>query len=307
MLILLATLSFLTVAGLVVAAAMLIADLRRSDEHVARRLGLAGEGASGGSIALAPQDRPGRIDRWFYRLVETSGSRLDAQSALALVAGLAVAGAAVPLVLIENPLVAAAGLLLATAAPLSWWTVRGILRFRAMQKALPDTLEMLAEEVRAGQTLEQAAAAVAGQGPEPLRTEFQYCAAQFRLGHSPVAVLERMARRIPVPEFKIFTTAVMVHRQTGGNLALLAERLARSARDRSEVQGHVRAVTAGSRFSVIGLTLGTLLALAMLASLRPEYLMAFRDHAMGVRLLVMAGALQVVGILWVARILRVTF
>lgn len=306
MLILLATFSFLTVTGLVVAAAMLVADLRRADEHVERRLRLAGH-TSGRSIMASRQDRLGQVDRWFYKLVETSGSRLDAESALALVAGLAIVGAAVPLVLLENPLVAAAGLLLAVAAPLCWWTVRGILRFRAMQRALPDTLEMLAEEVRAGQTLEQAAAAVAAQGPEPLRTEFQYCAAQFRLGHSPVAVLERMTSRVPVPEFRVFTTAVMVHRQTGGNLALLAERLARSARDRSEVQGHVKAVSAGSRFSVAGLTLGTLLALAMLASLRPEYLMAFRDHAMGVRLLVMAAALQVIGILWVARILRVTF
>lgn len=116
-----------------------------------------------------------------------------------------------------------------------------------------------------------------------------------------------MARRVPLPEFKIFTTAVLVHRHTGGNLALLAQRLAQSARDRSELQGHVKAVTAGSRLSVIGLTLGTLLAIGFLASVRPEYVLVFRDHELAPMLLGTAAGLQLVGILWIWRILRVQY
>ena len=107
--------------------------------------------------------------------------------------------------------------------------------------------------------------------------------------------------------FQRITTAVLVHRQTGGNLALLADRLAASARDRGEFLGHVRAVTAGSRVSVIGLTVGTVIALGILAWLRPEYLTQFLNHPMGPGLLMVAGALQIAGIVWVWRVLKVHF
>jgi tight adherence protein B len=110
-----------------------------------------------------------------------------------------------------------------------------------------------------------------------------------------------------MPEFKIFATAVLVHRQTGGNLALLAERLARSARDRSEFHGHVRAVTAGSRLSVLGLTLGTFAAVGILLSLQSEYMADFVNHPLGPTMLVVAGILQIVGFVWVWRVLRVRF
>jgi tight adherence protein B len=176
-----------------------------------------------------------------------------------------------------------------------------------MKKHLPETLELLSDAIRAGQTLDQAAELVAVEAPAPLRGEFGYCAAQLKLGHSPVAVLQRMARRVPLPEFKIFTTAVLVHRRTGGNLSLLAQRLAGSARDRHELHGHVKAVTAASRFSVIGLTLGTLAAVAALAWLRPEYLEAFRSHRLGPSLLITAAVLQIVGIVCVWRTLKVHF
>jgi tight adherence protein B len=176
-----------------------------------------------------------------------------------------------------------------------------------MQKALPETLELVADALRAGQTLEQSAELVASQAPQPLGEEFGYCWSQLKLGHSPVAVLQRMARRVPLPEFKIFATAVLVHRQTGGNLALLAERLAASARDRAEFHGHVRAVTAGSRLSVLGLTFGTLIAVGIILWLQTDYILEFLQHPVGPTLLAVAAVLQLLGIVWVSRILHVRF
>jgi tight adherence protein B len=306
--ILIALLSFGTVTAVLLAVAMLVRDLRRPDETLDRRLGLNLGPEPSGSASFPPEkERSSWLDRHFYRLLEQCGTRLDAASALALVAGLAIVGCALPLVFLESIPGAILGTLLGAVLPLLWWEVRRALRYRAMQKGLPETLELMSDGIRAGQTLELAADMVAKEAPRPLAEEFGYCVAQLRLGHSPVAVLSRMARRVPLPEFKIFTTAVLVHRQTGGNLALLAQRLAQSARDRSEFQGHVRAVTAGSRLSVLGLTFGTLLALGALASLRPEYLLAYRDHPMAPVLLGTAAALQLVGILWVWRILRVSF
>ncbi len=303
-----ALLVFAASTVIMVAVAMLIHDLKRPDEDLHRRLGLTLQQLQATpEHASLQQPADGWIDRAFYQLSENSGSKLDRQTAVTLVAGAALIGCAAPLVFFDNLPAAAAGLLLGAVLPICWWTFRRARRMAAFEKNLPEALELLADGVRAGQTLEQAAALVAAQAPAPLSEEFGYCVSQLRLGHSPVAVLSRMARRIPIPEFRIFATAVLVHRQTGGNLALLAQRLANSGRDRGEFRGHVKAVTSGSRLSVIGLTIGALVAMGILASLRPEYLSAFVEHELGPTLLVTAAVLQVVGILWVWRILKVHF
>lgn len=302
-------LAFAATTITVVALALLIRDLRRRDETLDRRLGmdLLAQQAELARSPFGEKPPSGRIDRAFYRLVEESGSPLDGQTAVALVAGMALVGCAVPLVLLENLAAGAIGTVVAASLPVVWWMFRRGRRLRAMQRGLPETLEMLSDAIRSGQTLEQASDLVATQGISPLKEEFGYCSKQLQLGHSPVAVLNRMARRIPLPEFKIFATAVVVHRQTGGNLGLLAHRLASSARDRAEFHGHARAVTAGSRLSLIGLTVGTLVALGLLAWIRPEYVRAFVDHELGPTVLLISACLQVVGLLWVWRIIKVQY
>ncbi|MCS7305810.1 MAG: type II secretion system F family protein [Thermoguttaceae bacterium] len=258
--------------------------------------------------ARAAANQPvNRLDQWFYELIDHAGSPVDPQTATALVAGGAVVGCAAPLLLLESLFWAAVGTVVGALAPVLWWLIRRERRLRAMQHVMPETLEMIADAIRAGETLEQATELAGQQAPSPLKEEFAYAAKQLQLGQTPMLVMSRMARRIPLPEFKIFATAVMVHRQTGGNLALLAERLAHSARDRAEFAGHLRAVTAGSRLSIIGIVLGVLAALFILGGIRPEYLRAFLEHPLGPRILLLSAAFQVVGLLWVWRIMKVPY
>lgn len=249
----------------------------------------------------------GRLDRSFYYLLEAAGSTLDRQTATLILACGALVGCAVPLILFENVPGAMAGTILGVLIPLGWWNFRAWRRTRSMRKHLPDALEFMADSIRAGLPLEKATDLAARETSGPLKQEFRWCASQLDLGYPPVGVLQRMARRIPIAEFRIFATAVLVHRRTGGDLALLAQRLARSARDRSEFQGHVAAVTAGSRLSVIGLTVGTLVALGFLGATRPEYLERFLSHPWGPTLLIIAACLQVLGIIWVWQIMRVKY
>lgn len=300
-------LAFAAVSVTFMAVAMLVRDLRQPDEQMQRRLGLDSQQLKASEALLLPKPSGSRLDLAFYNLIENSGTRFSPQAALLLVGGAAVVGCAVPLLLLDSILGAAIGLLLLPPIPILWWAYRRRRRIKSMQRHLPETLELVADAVRAGHTLEQAADMVAEQAPSPLKEEFQYCARQLQLGQSPVAVLRRMARRIPIPEFRIFATAVLVHRQTGGNLALLAQRMATSARDRSELHGHVRAVTAASRLSVIGLSIGTLVAIGVLASIRPEYLEPFVQHELGPTLIAVAAALQIIGIIWVWKVLKVQF
>ena len=247
------------------------------------------------------------IDRAFFRLIQESGSRLEPGAATSIVIGSAVVGGAIPLVLLESVLAAAAGVVVGAIVPLIVWSVIRWRRLVSMRKALPETLSIVADAVRAGHTLEEASAFVRKDIKGPLSDEFAYAEKQFSLGQTPVAVLSTMVRRIPLPEFRLFATAVLVHRRAGGNLPLLTERLANTARDRQEVNNHMMAVTAGSRLSAIGMVVGSIVAMSMLAWLEPEYLQAFVRHELGPSLIAVAFALQLFGVIWVWRILRVSY
>lgn len=260
-------------------------------------------------ILYTPPEKAARtgFDRWFYELLEAAGSRLDRSTASLFPAAGAVLGAAFPIVFLDDLLVAILGTLLGATLPLLYWKFQAWRRVRRIRKDLPAMLELFADAARTGLSLEAATQLASSETKGPLHDELQWCATQLELGHAPQRVMQRLARRIPIPEFRIFATAVLIHRRTGGDLAQLAERLARSTRERTEFRGHLKAVTAGSRLSVLGLTLGVFAAVTVLGLTRPEYIQQFFIHPRGSTLVMVAAGLQAVGLLWVWRILQVRY
>lgn len=249
----------------------------------------------------------GSFDRWFVRLIEESGLPLSVSAAMLIVVGSGLTGGGIPLIMFDHYLGAALGVLGGMAVPMAVYMVVRWRRISVMRKHMPETLQIVADAIRSGHTLEEACGFVAREMSGPLRDEFDQASKHFQLGHAPMSILNRLARRIPLAEFRIFATAVMVHRRAGGNLAALTERLSHTARDRQEIRGHLMAVTAGSRLSAIGMVVGSLLGLAVLAWLEPEYLQIFFTHRLGPTLLTIAAALQLLGVVWVWRVLRVNY
>ncbi|HTN77508.1 MAG TPA: type II secretion system F family protein [Pirellulaceae bacterium] len=259
-------------------------------------------------LEMVPEEEVhGSLDQWFVRLIEESGLPLTTSAALLIVVASGLIAGAIPLVFFENFLGAALCLIAGSSIPLVVFCIVRWRRISQMRKHMPETLQIVADAVRGGHTLEEACQFVSREMTGPLREEFAQAYSQFSLGHSPVSIMNRLARRIPLAEFRIFATAVMVHRRAGGNLAVLTERLSHTARDRQEVRGHLMAVSAGSRLSAIGMVVGSMLALAVLAWLEPEYLSIFFTHRLGPTLLAIAAALQIVGVIWVWRVLKVNY
>jgi tight adherence protein B len=258
-------------------------------------------------LEFAPEEPAGTIDGWFFRLVEQSGVGMDTTAATLLVVVCGVAGMGIPLVLFENPLGAAGGLILGVTLPLVYLGVLRHFRLKNMQKHLPQALQAVSDAIRSGQTLSEACDLVSKEIKGPLGAEFAYSHEQLELGHSPVSVMNRMVRRVPLPEFRIFSTAVVVHRRAGGNLSLLSERMSKAARDRQEVRSHLMAVTAGGRLSAIGMVIGTVVAIILLGWIEPDYINKFLSNPKGPWLLLTAVGLQIAGALWVWRILRTSY
>jgi len=285
--------TFASVTMVLAAAVMFIRDLLAKPASTARQ-----------RLVFAAEEPEGDINRAFFRLVEESGSTLDMQTALAVVIGAGIIGAAVPLAFFDNLLAAAGGLVLGVLIPIlylsfiRWWRLGG------MRKQLPYALQAVADSVRGGQTLSEACELVSKETKGPLGQEFAFAHQQLELGHSPISVMNRMVRRVPLAEFRIFATAVVVHRRAGGNLSLLTERMSKAAHDKSDVRNHVLAMTAGSRLSAIGMVAAAVLAAALLSWMEPEYIEMFMKNPKGPYLIGTAILLQVIGAIWVWRILK---
>jgi len=255
-------------------------------------------------LAFAPEEPAGDLNRGFFALVEESGTTMDMGTALAMVIGGAIVGLAVPLVFFENLLGAAGGMVLGAAIPVGYLMVIRFFRIGKMRKQLPQALQAVADSVRSGQSLSEACQLVSQEIKGPLGQEFAFAHSQLELGHAPIAVMNRMVRRVPLSEFRVFATAVVVHRRAGGNLSLLTERMSKAAHDRHDTRNHMLAVTAGSRLSAVGMVLAGIIALFVLGWLEPEYITTFLKHPKGPWLLAASVLLQVIGGIWVWRILK---
>jgi tight adherence protein B len=288
--------TFAAVSSILLAVLMLLRDLfapQKTNEKA--------------RLTLFPTEPSEAFDRSFFRLVEQAGSELDTSTWLLIVAASGIVGAGLPLALADSLPGAAGGALLGAAVPLVYLNGLRFFRLRSLRVNLPEALQIVADAVRAGQNLQESCELVARDTRGPLAHEFGQAASQLALGNSPTSVMQRMARRVPLQEFGVFATAVVVHRRAGGNLSLLTERMAKASRDRQDVSNHLLAVTSGSRLSAIGMVAGSMIAMALLAWMEPEYVSAFVNTDKGPWLLAAAVALQALGCLWVWRVLRVTY
>ena len=306
------TILVVATTGIAVALAFLaigvtVLNRQVSDERMQRRIG--GDDAAPNEVPaeILARDANGWVDRRFYQLVSDAALPFTPGTALLLVAGSGLVLGGIVLVLTEEPGWALLAMLGSFALPMLAFMIRRSFRIAAMEKLLPGALEQLADCLHGGQTLEQSAELVSVQTPSPLKEEFGHCVSLLRMGQSPVAVMDRMARRIPLPEFRLFATAVLVHRQTGGNLARLTARLAISARDRQEWRRHIGSQTIAGRYSAIGVVVCGVVGFTILSIWQPQYTAFFLKDPKGWQFLVAACALVVVGTFWVSRIVRINY
>lgn len=176
-----------------------------------------------------------------------------------------------------------------------------------LQDQLPDAYRVLAGSVRAGQTLEQAIEFYASNGAQPLAEEFAHCTALMRLGLSPAAAVQATAVRVRLFDFDLLASTVGLYAQTGGNLVLLIERLADSVRDRNQFAGQFFAATAQSRVVAFTLGLAAPVVLVVYLLAEPEHTQAFLASPNGWATLAVCALLEVVGVVWVWRILKIDY
>lgn len=178
-------------------------------------------------------------------------------------------------------------------------------RTRTLNEQLPESLDFLARILRAGHSLTTGLQMMGSELPDPLSFEFRRCYDQHSLGQPLEDCLREMAGRIESTEFQFFVTAVLIQRQTGGDLSQVLGNISSTIRGRIRLAGFVKAKTAEGRFTGYILVGFPLLMFMVAHSLNPDYAGKLLNTGTGQKLLGTAIALQVIGLIAIRKITQV--
>lgn len=245
-----------------------------------------------------------QINNWFDLLMLQSGWGVSPEIVLLLSVFSALVTGGLVFVWQENLIATALAGAIGFLVP---YFAAMIARGRRQQKVseqLPGMIDELARAAKTGRSLEQCLAIVATDTAAPLGTEMQFCTRKLALGLNVEDSLLDLPRRTGVVSTSLLLTALAVHRQTGGDLIRVLERLSQTLRDRLQFQGRLRAATSASRATALLMVILPPVILAFFIFRDPDYLTKLMATTWGLRTLVAAIVLEVVGAILVWRILE---
>jgi len=249
----------------------------------------------------------GRFDQWFNRVVVESGLGFSPATAMLLVVLMGMIGAGAALLVTNNPLPTMAAAAFVMCLTLVWFQIRRARRMSEIQQQLPDVIDLLARAVHAGENLEQAIGLVGDEVSDPLGAEFRWCSQQLDLGRTMSATMHSLVGRIQLMDMRLLATVLAVHRKTGGNLAMTLERLSVVCRDRLNYMGQMRATTGSGRISARMIAAAGPLLFMFLFFTQPEHMQGFFDSPFGRVLFASGVILEIVGLIWIARLTKVNY
>jgi tight adherence protein B len=202
------------------------------------------------------------------------------------------------------PLMILAGIV-AAALPLVhvWWRRRQ--RFNAFLEHLPDALDLISRALSAGHAFSEALHMVSMEMPEPIATEFRKAYEEQNLGLSVKLALENLTQRIPLLDLRMCVTAILIQRETGGNLAEILEKVAYTIRERFRIMGDLKTLTTSSRMSAWLLCALPIFVAMAVTVMNPDYMSVLWKDPRGHYLIAAALTMQISGMLIVRKILNI--
>jgi tight adherence protein B len=178
-------------------------------------------------------------------------------------------------------------------------------RLAQFGKQLPEALELLGRALRAGHSLSAGMQSVAEEMASPIADEFGRVYESQNLGIPLDEALEDMTKRVPNVDLRFFATAVILQRQTGGDLAEILDKIGHLIRERYKIWGQVKALTGEGRLSGIILLALPPVLFGVMFKLNPDYVMILFTDPLGKQMLVAALIMQVLGALVIRKIVNI--
>jgi tight adherence protein B len=202
-------------------------------------------------------------------------------------------------------LFAAVGLVLGGFLPYSYASYRRTKRFQKFEELFPEAIDTLARAVRAGHAFTTALELIANELSEPVASEFRKLFEEQKFGLPVRDALMNLAERVPLVDVKFFVTAVMLQRETGGNLAEILDNLSYVIRERFKIMRQVRVYTAQGRLTMMLLMgLPPVIVITMLTT-SPAFIRPLFADPIGHFLVVAGIVLQTLGYFVIRKIIRI--
>jgi tight adherence protein B len=306
---------FLLLQGTVVPV---FSESRKMRKRIASRLDRLAQSGSGPELTsllrekylreLSPLERslesvPGM--EWLRRTIEQAGRDTPAYRIVIVSAGLAVSACVVGWIMSRlwqvAALAAAVGLLLPYLSVLR----QRAKRMAQFEEQMPEAIDVIQRALKAGHPFNRCLKLVAEDMQDPIAREFELTFADISYGNDPRRALFGLLERVPSVTLTAFITAVLIQRETGGNLAENLGRISNVIRGRFRFQRRVKTLSAEGRLSGWILALTPLTLFAILWALHPEYIALLTQHPQGPKLITAAIVMGTLGIVWIRKLVRI--
>lgn len=196
-------------------------------------------------------------------------------------------------------------LLVGFAMPYAYVSFKRSKRFEKFEELFPEAIDTLARAVRAGHAFTTALEMITNEVAEPISGEFRQLYEEQKFGMPVRDALMNLTERVPLVDVKFFVTAVMLQRETGGNLAEILDNLSYVIRERFKIQRQVRVYTAQGRLTMALLMGMPPIIVVVMLVLNPAFIHPLFADPIGHTLLVAGIALQTVGYFVIRKIIRI--
>jgi tight adherence protein B len=266
------------------------------------------------SLVKRPSEGLPIIDRLFAkleagprlsRLIEQSGVKTTPSTVLVLSLGAALVGGLLVLIFTRQVVLAPLGALITGVLPIGFLLQRRGARLRKFEEYFPEALDLMARALRAGHAFQTAMGMAGDELKEPVGPEFKKTFDQQNFGLPLKDALHQLTERVPILDVRFFVTAVLIQRETGGNLSEILENLAHVVRERFKIRRQVRVHTAHGRF-----TAGVLLSLppamgVMLSMINPDHMDLLFKERIGQTMIMVAIVMQTIGFFWIRKVIKI--
>jgi len=250
---------------------------------------------------ISGTERGSAMSRW----IEQSGMKVSISGVLIVAIIVGVLSALLVTMLTRSPVGLPVGFAIGCALPFMFLKFKRTRRLRAFEEMFPEALDLIARALKAGHAFATGLKMAADELDEPVGPEFRKTFDEQNFGLPLKDALENLTLRIPILDVRFFATALLIQRETGGNLSEILENLAHVVRERFKILRQVRVYTAHGRLTgYVLLALPAVLGIA-LSFINPDHMnMLFREK-MGQILLMVAMVMQTIGYLWIKQVVKI--
>jgi tight adherence protein B len=238
-------------------------------------------------------------------MIQQAGSGMTVGSFLMLIVGMGVGGGLAALMLSSRILVGIVVAFIFAWLPYLWMRRKRTRRLYAFESELPEAIDLLGRAIRAGHPLSSGMKMVADESGEPIAGEFRRTFEENRFGVPFDDAIQEMSDRVDIVDVRILVTAILIQREVGGNLAEVLDNLASVIRARFTIRRQLRVFTAQGRMSGYVLALLPIVVGTIIYLMNPEYGSRMFTHPMGRLMLGIAFVMQIIGFLWIRKIINI--